>query len=98
MTSLEVAADWKGVVPPNWKLRKLKFVSDLIKVRAMTPAHDDGLPVALENIESYSGRLIETESALEGELYEFTDRDLLYGKLRPYLCKVLMKFPRFFGQ
>lgn len=44
--------------------------------------------VGLENIESFSGRYIHTESTYDGDGVEAKEGDLLYGKLRPYLAKV----------
>lgn len=47
-------------------------------------------PVALENIESWSGRFIETETEFQGEGVAFNAGDVLFGKLRPYLAKALL--------
>lgn len=44
--------------------------------------------VGLENIESFSGRYIPTESTYDGNGVEAHEGDILYGKLRPYLAKV----------
>lgn len=44
--------------------------------------------VGLENIESFSGRYIPTESIYDGNGVEAHEGDILYGKLRPYLAKV----------
>ena len=46
--------------------------------------------IALENIESWTGRLIENETAsFESEGIAFSKGDVLFGKLRPYLAKVI---------
>ena len=44
----------------------------------------------MENIESNTGNLIETESEIQigSMLNEFSTGDVLFGKLRPYLSKV----------
>ena len=47
-------------------------------------------PVALENIESWSGSFIQTETKFEGEGIAFERGDILFGKLRPYLAKVYL--------
>src|SRR5690606_6176352 len=47
-------------------------------------------PVALENVESWSGRFITTGGEFEGEGVAFRKGDLLFGKLRPYLAKVYL--------
>ena len=44
--------------------------------------------VALENIESATGKFIESESDFMGDGVEFKIDDILFGKLRPYLAKV----------
>ena len=44
--------------------------------------------VGLENIESYSGLYIPTESVYEGDGINAKEGDIVYGKLRPYLAKV----------
>jgi type I restriction enzyme S subunit len=43
----------------------------------------------LENIESWTGRFIPTETEFEGEGIAFDAGDILFGKLRPYLAKAL---------
>jgi type I restriction enzyme S subunit len=49
-----------------------------------------GHPVALENIESWTGRYVPTETEFEGEGVAFQAGDVLFGKLRPYLAKTLV--------
>ena len=44
--------------------------------------------VGLENIDSYSGLYIPTESLYEGDGINAKEGDIVYGKLRPYLAKV----------
>ncbi|WP_427501311.1 restriction endonuclease subunit S [Methylomonas sp. MED-D] len=44
----------------------------------------------LENIESWSGRFIPTETTFEGEGVAFEGGDILFGKLRPYLAKAYL--------
>ncbi|MCH2240817.1 MAG: restriction endonuclease subunit S [Aquabacterium sp.] len=47
-------------------------------------------PIALENIESWSGRFVASGSDFEGDGVRFVPGDILFGKLRPYLAKVLL--------
>lgn len=76
---------WWGVVPSHWDLLKAKHMFSLIT----ESVSDSSLPkVALENIESGTGRFIPTESDFMGEGVEFETDDILFGKLRPYLAKV----------
>lgn len=46
--------------------------------------------IGLENIESWSGRFIETETEFDGEGVAVEAGDILFGKLRPYLAKALL--------
>ena len=76
---------WWGAVPSHWDLLKAKHMFSLIT----ESVSDSSLPkVALENIESGTGRFIPTESDFMGEGVEFETDDILFGKLRPYLAKV----------
>lgn len=76
---------WLGEIPSHWDLQRTKRI-----VRLVTDnVSDHSLKkVALENIESWTGRFIETENEFAGEGVEFRQNDILFGKLRPYLAKV----------
>jgi len=76
--------EWIGEIPEGWGVKKLKYVA-----RIHTEKAENGVEkVALENIESKTGRFIETETAFDGDGVGFKKGDILYGKLRPYLAKV----------
>jgi type I restriction enzyme S subunit len=77
---------WLGEVPGHWEVKRLKQLLSLLTEKTDRRAN----PVALENIESWSGRFIPTETEFAGEGVAFTRGDLLFGKLRPYLAKVLL--------
>lgn len=47
-------------------------------------------PVGLENIEGWTGRFIPSDSEFQGDGVSFQKGDILFGKLRPYLAKVLL--------
>jgi type I restriction enzyme S subunit len=50
---------------------------------------DGDIYIGLENIESSSGKYIQTETEYDEELYDIVRKgDVLFGKLRPYLEKV----------
>ena len=77
--------EWFGAIPIHWTLSKAKHMFHLVTDNVTDPA----LPkVALENIESGTGKYIKTESDFMGEGVEFKPNDILFGKLRPYLAKV----------
>ena len=63
--------------------RKLKTVCRLVTDRAV----DAEERIGLENLESWSGRLLSGESDFAGEGIAFQRGDILFGKLRPYLAK-----------
>jgi type I restriction enzyme S subunit len=75
--------EWLGEVPEHWRVKRLKFSARLVTERATDRAN----PVALENIESWTGRLLPSETQYEGEGTAFRPGDVLFGKLRPYLAK-----------
>jgi type I restriction enzyme S subunit len=77
--------EWLGEVPEHWKIYRAKNTVSLINERALDPSLKK---VALENIESGTGKYIETDSEYEGEGTLFHKNDILFGKLRPYLAKV----------
>jgi type I restriction enzyme S subunit len=75
--------EWLGDVPEHWGVKRLKY-----NLRLLTEKTDRREnPVALENIESWTGRFIPTETEYEGEGVAFDADDILFGKLRPYLAK-----------
>ena len=46
--------------------------------------------IALENIESWSGKYLVTDDEFKGDGIRFQSGDILFGKLRPYLAKVYL--------
>ena len=76
--------DWLGEIPEHWEVRKLKYCF-MLKTQKVTGAR---IPVALENIESWTGKYLPSESEFEGDGIAFESHDILFGKLRPYLAKV----------
>jgi type I restriction enzyme S subunit len=78
--------EWLGDVPEHWSVERLKRNVDLLTEKTDRRDH----AVALENIESWTGRFIATETEFEGEGIAFRSGDLLFGKLRPYLAKALL--------
>ncbi|GAB1371181.1 hypothetical protein MASR1M45_12430 [Candidatus Kapaibacterium sp.] len=76
--------EWLGEIPEHWEVKRFKYYFKLI-----TEKVDDDLPkIGLENIESKSGKFIETDSDFAGQGVRFRPKDILFGKLRPYLAKV----------
>jgi len=80
--------EWIGEVPDAWEVKKFKYTVDLINVKVNI---SDETYIGLENIESYTGRHIITESNdIEGFSNAFNTGDILFGKLRPYLAKCII--------
>lgn len=78
--------EWIGEVPSHWAMQPLKRHARLLTEKTDRRGH----PVALENIESWTGRYVPTETEFEGEGVAFQAGDVLFGKLRPYLAKTLV--------
>ena len=84
-TYKDSGVEWLGAIPEHWNVCRTKNIVSLINERAIDPALKK---VALENIESGTGKYLETDSEYEGEGIMFHKDDILFGKLRPYLAKV----------
>ena len=69
----------------KWQNKKIKFNLTLQNKKVTIKEQQ---VIALENIESKSGRYIKTNSNYKGEDVAFEKGDILFGKLRPYLAKV----------
>jgi len=78
--------EWIGKVPEHWEVKRLKYFFRLITEKNCSLQTKK---VALENIESWTGRFIDSEVDYQGEGISFLKGDVLFGKLRPYLAKVL---------
>lgn len=81
----ESGIDWLGMIPKHWEICRIKDTVCLINDRATKSSLKK---IGLENIESATGKYIETDSDFSGEGIEFQKNDILFGKLRPYLAKV----------
>lgn len=82
--------EWIGEIPKGWEVEKLKFVAPISNKKTSTP--NKSMPyLALENVESWTGRLINLRDDAEFEsiVNIFKNGDVLFGKLRPYLAKVV---------
>lgn len=79
---------WIGAIPVDWFVEKLKFIASFCQEKYR---EDLGalVYVGLENIASWNGKFIETESEYDrDQSILFSQNDILWGKLRPYLAKV----------
>lgn len=81
--------EWLGDVPAHWKAGRLKYsLANVVEQAAHVPRKGD--VVALENVESWTGRIRPTASddLFDSQLKCFLSGDILFSKLRPYLAKV----------
>lgn len=81
---------WLGEVPEHWEVRRLK--SSVAHINEQTKAKNpDDLYIALEHVESWTGRLRAPSGDVEfdSQVKRFRVGDVLFGKLRPYLAKVV---------
>lgn len=78
--------EWLGKVPQHWDVKRLRQSCRLLTEKTDRRSR----AVALENIQSWTGRFQETETIYEGEGVAFERGDILFGKLRPYLAKALL--------
>src|SRR5579859_7931212 len=82
--------EWLEEIPVHWEVKRLKYVAPSSTAK-LTEKPDDLPYLGLENIESQTGRLlldtpIENVESIVGL---FNKGNVLFGKLRPYLAKVV---------
>ncbi|QUC64379.1 restriction endonuclease subunit S [Nitrosopumilus sp. K4] len=79
--------DWIGEIPKGWNEKRLKFS---IFLRSDKSRDSNSRPyIGLENITSKNGKLIDVNNEMnESDSKLFEEKDVLLGKLRPYLAKV----------
>ncbi len=78
--------EWIGLIPEHWEVKRLKQTMRLITTKSGGETQN----IALENIESWSGRYLPSDTEFEGDGVTFQIGDLLFGKLRPYLAKAYL--------
>ena len=82
--------EWLGEIPEHWCVKRLKYCASLINQKV--DGSESELPyTGLEHIESWTGKRIVSDSELtsDGQSSHYQRGDVLFGKLRPYLAKVL---------
>ena len=80
---------WIGKIPEHWKITKIKYSTELRNEQEFY--NKTSKFIALENVSTYSGKYIETDSEYDEERYDvYKKGDLLFSKLRPYLAKALI--------
>ena len=82
--------EWLGEIPSHWDARRLKHAAP--ESGWKLTAKPEGVPfVGLENVEPRTGRLLPGSmiEEVESTVVAFDRGDILFGKLRPYLAKVV---------
>lgn len=81
---------WLGDIPEHWEVKKLKYSVLLNQHRSFDDEESLVHKIALENIEGKTGRILSLgDNPFEGTGTIFKKGDVLFGKLRPYLAKVV---------
>ena len=82
---------WLDEIPAHWEMRRLKFSATNV-TKLTSQRNEDDLTLALENVESWSGKYADAgpDVQFDSQLKRFQSRDVLFGKLRPYLAKVVL--------
>ena len=86
----ESGVGWLGAIPAHWDTRRLRAGFANV-VESGSARETRGLQIALDDIESWTGRIVGDAAAgrLTGQVKRFRAGDILFGKLRPYLAKVV---------
>lgn len=81
--------EWLGDVPEHWEVQRIKSVVNNV-IQLTGELQDGDLYVALEHVESWTGRLryASSEVSFDSQVKRFQTGDVIFGKLRPYLAKV----------
>lgn len=88
----DTGIEWLGEIPAHWEVRRLKFLANDINQQKVEIGEDE-VYLQLENIEGWTGRYTipeDTVSNFESTAKAFQPDDVLFGKLRPYLAKVIV--------
>ena len=80
---------WPGCIPNHWKIARIKSQMDNVVDLTRRSSRGD-IYVALEHVESWTGKIRDAgdDVNFESQVKRFQERDVLFGKLRPYLAKV----------
>lgn len=81
---------WIGQIPKHWEISKIKYVAKIRSENSSFNAENDKY-IGLANVAGYLNSLIETNTEYENSIQAVCKKgDILFGKLRPYLSKVII--------
>lgn len=81
--------EWVGEIPENWEVKRIKYI---VKIRNGNGFYnpETDIYIGMENIKGYSNEIVATNTEYETSVQStFEKGDILFGKLRPYLAKVI---------
>lgn len=85
--------EWIGQVPEHWKVARVKRLASLRNERR-NDVSTDTIYIGLEDVEAGSGQYKPTNGSSrqseDSTVGIFSEGDVLYGKLRPYLRKAII--------
>jgi len=96
MASIEIPASWPFRVPDSWVWSQIGTITNYGETEKADPGNvdDDTWVLELEDVEKGSSRLLEkvrySSRKFQSQKNRFRPGDVIYGKLRPYLDKVLI--------
>ena len=82
--------EWLGEMPEHWDVRRLKSLVTNVVVQTRERRADE-VYLGLEHVDSWTGKYQSADADLEfdSQVKRFEPEDVLFGKLRPYLAKVV---------
>lgn len=92
----DMEKDKPFVIPSNWSWSQLGFLTNygVCDKAEPTSVSDDTWVLELEDVEKNTSKLLKkvrfSERAFKSSKNQFQSEDVIYGKLRPYLDKVLI--------
>lgn len=96
MAAVEIPASWPFGVPDSWVWSQIGTITNYGETEKAGPGNvaDDTWVLELEDVEKGSSRLLEkvrhSSRKFQSQKNRFRPGDVIYGKLRPYLDKVLI--------
>jgi type I restriction enzyme S subunit len=90
-TYKDSGVEWLGEIPGHWVVKRLKYLV-LASTEKLVQKPDDLPYIGLEHVETETGRLLldSPVDTVDSAVSRFEPGDVLFGKLRPYLAKVLI--------
>jgi len=82
--------EWIGNLPTHWESLRIKC-NVILRTEKLDERLNDQIFLGMENVESGTGRILSDigNDVIDGSVSRFHIGDVLFGKLRPYLAKVV---------